>query len=59
MENKLLKESCSNEQKLLEVVLEHNSVLIIVKSDYRLPPDIQPIQFEINLRKEMVTCKCI
>ena len=27
-ENKLLKESCSNKQNLLEVVLEHNSVLI-------------------------------
>ena len=31
-ENKLLKESCSNKQKLLEVVLEHNSVLIREKS---------------------------
>ena len=27
-ENKLLKESCSNKQKLLKVVLVHNSVLI-------------------------------
>ena len=31
-ENKLLKESCSNKQKLLEAVLEHNSVLIKEKS---------------------------
>ena len=27
-ENKLIKEGCSNKQKTLEVVLEHNSVLI-------------------------------
>ena len=27
-ENKLLKENCSNKQKLLEVVFEHNSILI-------------------------------
>ena len=31
-ENKLLKESCSNKQKLLKVVLEHNSVLIRVEA---------------------------
>ena len=33
-ENKLHKESCSNKQKLLEVVLEHNSVLISEKSKH-------------------------
>ena len=33
-ENKLLKESCSNKRKLLEVVIEHNSVLIKEKSKH-------------------------
>ena len=33
-ENKLLKESYSNKQKLLEVILEHNSALIREKSKY-------------------------
>ena len=47
MENKLLKESCSNEQKLLEVVLEYNSVLIIVKSKYVVNPDDK----QLNLNK--------
>ena len=37
-ENKLLKESCSNKQKLLEVVLEHNSVLIREKVEARGKP---------------------
>ena len=34
VENKLLKENCSNKKKLIEVVLEHNSVLIIEKSKH-------------------------
>ena len=38
-ENKLLKESSSNKQKLLEVVLEHNSVLIEEKSKHFVNPD--------------------
>ena len=38
-ENKLLKESCSNKQKLLEVVLEHNSVLIKEKSKHVVNPN--------------------
>ena len=33
-ENKLLKENCPNKQKLLEVVLEHNSVLIREESKH-------------------------
>ena len=33
-EKKLLKESCSNKQKLLEVVFEHNSALIREKSKH-------------------------
>ena len=42
VENKPLKESCSNKQKLLEVVLENNSVLIKEKSKHVLNPnDIQ------------------
>ena len=36
-ENKLLEESCSNKQKLLEVVYEHNSVLI--KSKHVVNPN--------------------
>ena len=38
-ENKLLKESCSNKQKLLEDVLEHNSVLIKEKSKHVVNPN--------------------
>ena len=38
-ENKLLKESCINKQKLLEVVLEHNSVLIKEKSKHVVNPN--------------------
>ena len=34
VENKLLKENCSNKKKLIEVVLEHNSVLIREKSKH-------------------------
>ena len=36
---KLPKESCSNKQKLLEVVLEHNSVLIKEKSKHVVNPN--------------------
>ena len=36
-ENKLLKKSCLNKQKLLEVVLEHNSVLIKEKLKHIKP----------------------
>ena len=38
-ENKLLKESCSNQQKLLEVILEHKSVLIKEKSKHVVNPN--------------------
>ena len=38
-ENKLLKESCSKNQKLLEVVLEHNSVLIKEKAKHVVNPN--------------------
>ena len=38
-ENKLLKESCSNKQKLLEVVLDHNSVLIKENSKHIVNPN--------------------
>ena len=37
--NKLLKESCSKNQKLLEVVLEHNSVLIKEKAKHVVNPN--------------------
>ena len=49
-ENKLLKESCSNKQKLLEVVLEYNFVLIKGKSKHV----INPIDKQVNLNKS--TC---
>ena len=42
-ENKLLKESCSNKQKLLEAVLEHNSVLIRGKSKHVVHPSDNPV----------------
>ena len=42
-ENKLLKESCSNKQKLLEAVLEHNSVLIRGKSKHVVNPSDNPV----------------
>ena len=45
MENKLLKESCSNKQKLLEVAHEHNSVLIKEKSKHV----INPIDKQVSL----------
>ena len=38
-ENKLLKERCSNKQKLLEVVFEHKSVLIKEKSKHVVNPN--------------------
>ena len=38
-ENKMLKGSCSNKQKLSEVVLEHNSVLIKEKSQHVVNPN--------------------
>ena len=41
-ENKLLQESCSNKQKLLEVVLEHNSVLVREKSKHVVNPNDKP-----------------
>ena len=43
VENKLLKESCSNKQKLLEVILEHNSALIREKSKHALNPNDNPV----------------
>ena len=43
--NKLLKESCSNKQKLLEVAHEHNSVLIKEKSKHV----INPIDKQVSL----------
>ena len=49
-ENKLLKESSSNKQKLLEVVLEHNSVLIKEKSKHF----VNPIDKQMSLNKR--TC---
>ena len=39
VENKLLKESCSNKQKLLGVALEHNFVLIKEKSKNVVNPN--------------------
>ena len=39
VENKLLKENCSNKKKLLEVVLEHNSILIKEKSKHIVNPN--------------------
>ena len=38
-----LKESCSNKQKLVEVVLEHNSVLIREKSKHVVNPNNNPV----------------
>ena len=38
-ENKLLKESCSNKQKLLKIVLVHNSVLIEENSTHVVKPN--------------------
>ena len=49
-ENKLLKESCSNKQKLLEAVLEHNSVLIKEKSK----DVVNPNDKQVSLNKS--TC---
>ena len=49
-ENKLLKESCSNKQNLLEAVLEHNSVLIMEKAKHV----VQPNDKQVNLNKS--TC---
>ena len=43
MENKLLKESCSNKEKSLEVVLEHNSVLNREKSKHIVNPNDNPV----------------
>ena len=40
-ETKLLKESCSNKQKLLDVVLEQSSVLIKGKSKHVVNPNAQ------------------
>ena len=42
-ENKLLKESCSNKQKLLEVVLEHSFVLIKENSKQVINPNDNPV----------------
>ena len=49
-ENKLLKESCSNKQNLLEAVLEHNSALIMEKAKHV----VQPNDKQVNLNKS--TC---
>ena len=49
-ENKLLKESCSNKQNLLEAVLEHNSVLIMEKAKHV----VQPNEKQVSLNKS--TC---
>ena len=38
-----LKESCSNKQKLVEVALEHNSVLIREKSKHVVNPNNNPV----------------
>ena len=43
VENKLLKESCSNKEKSLEVVLEHNSVLNREKSKHIVNPNDNPV----------------
>ena len=51
-ENKLLKESCTNKEKLLEVVLEHNSVLVREKSNHVVNPNDKPA----SLYKS--TCDC-
>ena len=42
-ENKLLKKSCPNKQKLLEVVLEHNSVLIRQESKHVVNSNGNPV----------------
>ena len=46
-ENKLFKQSCSNKQKLLEVVLEHNSTFIREKSKHLVNPNDK----QVNLAK--------
>ena len=42
-ENKMLKESYSNKQKLLEVVLEHSSGLIKENSKHMINPNDNPV----------------
>ena len=54
-ENKLLKESCSNKQKLLEAVLEHNSVLIKEKSK----DVVNPNDKQVSLNKAHVIARTI
>ena len=45
-ENKLLKESCSNKQNLLEAVLEHNSVLIMEKARHIVQPNDKQVSLD-------------
>ena len=52
VENELHKASCSNKQKLLEVVLEHNSVLIKEKLKHIMKPNDK----QVSLNKS--TCDC-
>ena len=47
-ENKLFQESCSNKQKLLEVIFEHNSVLIREKSKDVVNPNDNLVSLNKN-----------
>ena len=49
-ENKMLKESYSNKQKLLEVVLEHSSGLIKENSKHMINPNDNPVSFSCYCR---------
>ena len=44
----MLQEGCSNKQKLLEAVLEHNSVLIKEKSKHLVNPNDKQVNLNIQ-----------